>query len=354
MAYAPSLDGAFLFGEGVHGWVDGRTGRYMDGLWLYDVKAHRWRNVSPGTDTRNPPELIVNRDGFMAVADGTPVPIATMVHGYQMTTWDSRRRRFMAMPNGHGYYKKPLPTVAAFITANRERFNRSGASPWMFDIGAGRWMRSAITLPGRSPPSGVGDTLIYLASRDTVFFRHRKQIWFYQPERNVWTRRNPTGPKLPFGIDATACYDPKRGRLYLGGGSYPVAKGPNALWIYDIDGDRFIDPGPRGDPGGNGYGTNGAMLFCDLARDLVLLVRHKGKRRGIYAYRPGDNAWETVSRGLPAMWPDHYVSNGSSGFYHPGLDIYFFHVAGDSRDNGRILAYRYGRPRRMDKGGGAK
>ena len=343
MAYARSLDGAFLFGEGSHGWHDSKTGRYMDGLWLYDVMAHRWRNLWPGTDTRNPPDLIVNRDGFMALPDGNPVPIATMVHGYQMTTWDSRRRRFMAMPNGHVYYEKALPTVFAFAKAHRNRFNSSHASPWIFDIGLGRWMRLSIAPPERSPPSGFGDTLIYLASRDTVFFHHLNQIWFYEPEQNSWTRRNPSGPRLPFSIDATACYDPKRQRIYLGGGSYPVAKGPNALWIYDIDSDRFVDPRPGGDPGGNSYATNYAMLHCNLAHDVVLLFRHKGKTRGIYAYRPDDNAWETVSRGLPAMWPEHYSSNGSSGFYHPGLDLYFFHVAGDSRDNGRILAYRYGR-----------
>ena len=42
MAFAPDLHGAFLFGEGVHGWWNRKTGRYMDDLWFYDVPGHRW------------------------------------------------------------------------------------------------------------------------------------------------------------------------------------------------------------------------------------------------------------------------------------------------------------------------
>ena len=76
MPFAPSLGGAFLYGEGVHGWFDRETGRYMDGLWFYDLMAHRWITVRPGTDVRNPPELIVNDEGFMAFPSGEPAPIA--------------------------------------------------------------------------------------------------------------------------------------------------------------------------------------------------------------------------------------------------------------------------------------
>src|SRR5687768_14390450 len=47
MSYAPDLRGAFLHGEGVHGWWNEETGRYMDDLWLYDANAHRWVCVYP-------------------------------------------------------------------------------------------------------------------------------------------------------------------------------------------------------------------------------------------------------------------------------------------------------------------
>jgi hypothetical protein len=52
MAFSGALGGAFLFGEGVHGWANSANGRYMDDLWLYDVNAHRWVALYPGTNTR--------------------------------------------------------------------------------------------------------------------------------------------------------------------------------------------------------------------------------------------------------------------------------------------------------------
>lgn len=68
MAFSEALGGAFLFGEGVHGWSNPLNGRYMDGLWLYDVNAHRWVALYPGTDTRAPPRLQLTPDGFEGVA----------------------------------------------------------------------------------------------------------------------------------------------------------------------------------------------------------------------------------------------------------------------------------------------
>src|SRR5262249_55031369 len=59
MPYASDLGGAFLFGEGVHGYTK-PDGHYMDDLWFYDANAHRWICIYPGYDTKNPPELIVN------------------------------------------------------------------------------------------------------------------------------------------------------------------------------------------------------------------------------------------------------------------------------------------------------
>src|SRR5687767_6941535 len=41
MPFAPELRGAFLFGEGVHGYAK-PDGHYMDDLWFYDINAHAW------------------------------------------------------------------------------------------------------------------------------------------------------------------------------------------------------------------------------------------------------------------------------------------------------------------------
>lgn len=339
MAFAPSLEGALLYGEGTHGWYNRANGRYMDDLWLYDVMAHRWINVHPGTDVRNPPQLTVNSDGFVAFENGSPIPIGTMVHGYQMTTWDSHRKWHLSMPNPGTYFRKTLPSVADFLDRNRDRLNSRRASPWIYDTTRDRWRRHATK--GRSPPSGYGDTLIYIPSLRKSFFYHKRDVWFYDADRNDWQRANPLGPRPPFGIDATACHDPLRNRIYIGGGSYPVAKGPNAFWIYDLEANRWIDPKPRGSPGGNSYATDYAMMHCDLANDVVLIVRHKGDNRGVFAYSPGRNEWQSVSRTLPREWTAGWWTGGSSGFYHPRLNVHLFHVAADSRDNGVILAYRY-------------
>ena len=62
---------------------------------------------------------------------------------------------------------------------------------------------------------------------------HRNQeVSFYDTTTDKWRNVNPKGPEPPWGIDATSCYDPKRDRIYIGGGSYPVTPvGSNAFWI---------------------------------------------------------------------------------------------------------------------------
>src|SRR5262249_20093944 len=52
MTYAPDLQGAFLIGQGVHGFIK-PDGYFMDDIWFYDLPAHRWICIYPGTDTRN-------------------------------------------------------------------------------------------------------------------------------------------------------------------------------------------------------------------------------------------------------------------------------------------------------------
>jgi hypothetical protein len=335
MPFAASLGGAFLFGEGIHGWRDPTTGRYMDGLWLYDANAHRWLALHPGTDTRNPPDLRLNADGFEALPDGSPIPVATMVHGYEMTAWDPVRQLFLSMPNHHEYLAA-LPSVAAFRQANRARLNTGQASPWIFDPWNRRWHRLRTLRP--SPPSGFGGVLRFLPSRNRLFFFYQGRASHYDPSANSWIDANPGGPPPPFGIDSTACHDAKRDRVYVGGGSYPVAPGPNALWFYDVAANRWVDPAPAGSPGGNNFGTNVALMLCDAAADRVLVVRHAGPDRGVHAYDPARNRWTRAPVPLPAAWRTGKFANG---FYHPGLGVHVFHVAGDSVDDGTIFVYRH-------------
>src|SRR6266568_2906792 len=68
MPLAPKLRGAFLYGEGVHGYAK-HDGHYMDDLWFYDINGHRWICCYPGADTKTL-ALSINKDGFEVDANG--------------------------------------------------------------------------------------------------------------------------------------------------------------------------------------------------------------------------------------------------------------------------------------------
>jgi hypothetical protein len=342
MPLAPGLGGAFLFGEGVHGYAK-PDGHYMDDLWFYDVNGHRWVCCYPGADTRTL-DLHLNADGFEATRDGNLVPVASQAHGYSMNTYDTDARRFLSMPNLHEYWKKALPQRTKWLKAAP-----ADAGPWAFAPAAGKWDRRRTGTP--APPSGYGDSFLYIPSKKRAFFAHRSQdVWFYDPRANRWDHVNPQGPPPPFGIDATSCYDPKRQRVYLGGGAYPVAPDDtHAFWIYDLKADRWVDPRPKGKPcqGSNHYATLNALMAYDSANDKVLLIYHsfhynREGRLGVYVYDPVTNAWDAEPLALPAKLHDRQVKNG---FYDPALNAVFLHSAGDSRDDGVFWAYRYKNPR---------
>ena len=163
---------------------------------------------------------------------------------------------------------------------------------------------------------------------------------YYHPTGNDWSEAKAHGTPPPFGIDLTCCYDSRRDRIYLGGGSYPVAKGDNALWIWDVKTSSWMDPKPNGKPcnGSNSYATNIVAMHYDLASDTVLVFRHTGSVQecGVFAYDVERNQWATVGK-LAARWPQGQVS----AFYDPLMNIHFFHVAGDSDDDGTIIVYRH-------------
>jgi hypothetical protein len=307
---------------------------------VYDVLGHRWICCYPGADTKGL-DLRIDADGFEADADGRRVPVATQVHGYEMNTYDSDLRRFLSMPNPHGYAKARIPQRAGWAKAPP-----ADASPWSFDTRSGRWDRKRTGT--EAPRSGFGDTLIYVPSMKKAFFAHRSsEVWFYDTAGNRWTKADPPGPKPPFGIDAVSCYDPKRERIYIGGGSYPVApKDTHALRIYDLKADAWIDPKPAGVParGSNSYPTKNAVLAYDAANDLVLLVFHSrhddtADKLGVWVYDPTANAWSAD----PVPVPDKLGRNrqAKNGFYDPALNAVFLHSAGDSADDGTIWVYRH-------------
>jgi hypothetical protein len=339
MPLAPELGGAFLFGEGVHGYAK-PDGHYMDDLWFYDLRGHRWICCYPGADTKTL-DLKLNADGFEATAGEEPIPVATQVHGYQMNTYDSDRKRFMSMPNPHGYEKKALPQRANWLKPAP-----ADAGPWFFETTTGRWNRTRTGTP--APPSGFGDTFHYLPSLKKAFFSHRSQdAWLYDPGANRWEKVAAQGTPPPFGIDAVSCLDSKRERIYIGGGSYPVApEGSRAFWVYDLRTNSWIDPAPQGAPcrGSNSFPTKNALMVYDPANDVVLLLFHshhddKPEKLGIYVFDPRANAWADEPLPVPEkLGRDRKPKNG---FFDPAQNAIFIHSAGDSQDDGVIWVYRY-------------
>ena len=339
MPLAPKLRGAFLFGQGVHGYVK-PDGHYMDDLWFYDINAHRWICCYPGANTKSL-QLTINKDGFETTEDGEPIPVAAMGHGYEMTAYDTENQQFVFVPCGDPYWKKPL--------ARREQWFKPGpkdASPWSFDSATGKWHRKRTGTPG--PQFGFGDTLEYLPARKDFFVAHRSNdVWFYNPQMNKWSRAEPKGPSPPFGIDCTACYDVKRDRVYMGGGGYPTTpKGKNAFWIYDVQGNTWINPQPKGAPcrGSTSYGTNNALMLVDSTNDVVLLIFHsfnytKKELLGIYVYDPDSNSWTDKALPIPEKLGDS--RKAKNGFYDAALNAVFLHAAGDSRDDSEIWVFRF-------------
>ena len=124
--------------------------------------------------------------------------------------------------------------------------------------------------------------------RRVFFYQPGYGVHYYHPAVNDWSEVKAKGTPPPFGIDSTCCYDPRRDRIYLGGGSYPVATGDNALWIWDVKTDSWVDPKPKGKPcnGSNSYATNIAAMHYDSANDAVLVFRHTGSAQecGVFAY----------------------------------------------------------------------
>jgi len=154
----------------------------MDGLWFYDVNAYQWVTMYPGTDTRSPPALRVTDDGFERNSENRPVPIATIVHGYEMMAWDLDHQIFFSMPNHHSCFAKALPSVATFRAENKSCLNRSDASPWMFDPWNRKWHR--LKTATASPKSGYGSVLMYIPFMQKLLFYRLKGIPFYDPDKN--------------------------------------------------------------------------------------------------------------------------------------------------------------------------
>ena len=168
MPYASELRAAFLYGEGVHAFVK-PDGRLMDDLWAYDINAHRWVCVHPGTDVKGL-QVKLDKSGFVVAPDGEPLPVAQMGHDYEGMSYDGDRRKFVFVPCESPYSRAKLgdrlPAPGTDIDRKRIR-----VCPWLYDTQTGKWERQLVQGPY---PEGTNmeSVVQYLPSKKKVFFMH--------------------------------------------------------------------------------------------------------------------------------------------------------------------------------------
>lgn len=360
MAYAPDRIGAFLFGEGVHGkYGEGkRAGHYNDDVFFYDLMAHRYICVYPGTKTA---DFMVTRDdrGFLADADGQNPPIAIAVHGYECSCYIPETHEFITLLTGSPYSQKIQQRLNAMVKDHAlHGLKPGGMHPFFYDTTSDRWLRRLAV--GRGPVTGFADALVYVPTlKKTFLYQRGGTFWVYDQQKPSWTQLTPKGerPSTAGGKAAhegTLCYDSRRDRLYLF--NRDQASVP---WAYDCRTNTFVDLQARNQfyPSSNTYeqgklmmGSTSSNVHYDTVADVVVLrARIKkgvgdprnlnGTDLGLAIYDPAKNEWSQDQVRMPADTP----TGSWNSFCSPELNVHVFHIAGDGRTNGQILLYRHAR-----------
>ena len=342
----PDRRGAFLFGEGVHGYVK-PDGHVMDDLWFYDLNAHAWTCLHPGTDTKaftqrvKDGELLIDGDGQLIDGDKQPVPVHQLVHAWGYLAYDSDRKKFTFLswnrtdnpiPRYFLGGEKQMDEGLRLLEGQLKDKKKRVFSTWFYDVASGRFERSPAD--NTTAISGGGfPQFHYVPARRQFFAVGSNTVAIYDPAENQWADAKPKGP-APKGYDACGCYDSKRGRVYRNDGDDAKGEG---LMAYDIEGNAWSHLKPTGTapPPAN---TNAAFYEYDARLDLVVAIHFKGKSPGVFVYDPKSNSWADPIP-FPADGPKfHFAANT---FFDRELNAYFCHVAGDSKDDGVMWVYRY-------------
>jgi hypothetical protein len=349
MPAAANLGGAFVFAEGVHGYVK-PDGHYMNDLWFYDISANRWMCLYPGIEVKTitqrikEKELTVDDHGVIVDKSGEPLP-PLLIHAYGYLGYDPELRKFVTFGGQFANYFT-TGEGAVFEQANKLfQEQRKGKelpelSPFYYDVASGRWECLAVKDAPKGQPYGA-NILVYVASRKQFCYGGSDGVWFLDRDKRTWLDAKPEGTP-PEGIDHCADYDPRRDRIYHFTQNGKTA-GDN-FFIYDIKSNAWSKPQPKG--AAPFYASAYESIFnLDAANDKLVIIRlyqtkdEPGYRRGVYVYDPESNAWADPLP-LPAEVVKS-IKNGNYGWYDSQLNAYFCHFASDSNDDGTMWAYRY-------------
>jgi len=358
MPYAPDLRGAFLNGTGVHGFMM-PDGRYTDDIFFYDLNAHRWICIYPGTNGRTfvaaikAGRLKAGDDGQLMDRDGQPVPYAAIPHhSYKAHEYDQDQHRYVIAWGSGGlggdqytvqmaWHKEGMKLLAEQMKGKADRV---AGTPFFYNTMTGKFER----YPANGPKLPANGPLSYVL----CYLPGRKLLWLYggggvtmtcDPATRRWSNAKAKGP-TPKGIDFAACYDTKREKVYVGGGSYrkPYGKDEGKVYVYDVKTNAWSNLPDKGAVPSL-FGANVACMHYDSANDKVVHVTRDFARRraAVHVFDPATGAWSGQPLSVPAI-----LANAAEcwhGFYSPEVNAHFFYVSGDSRDTGRMFAYRYKR-----------
>lgn len=340
MAYGPDVRGAFIVGEGPHAYIK-PNGYQDDDVWFYDVHAHRWICIHPGTDTRTFTQQVKNGDlkvdpesGQIVDKTRQPIPVHTLIHAWGNLTYDTHEKKFVwqAKYNANSYFAaRGLEEGVKLIQGAA---NAKLSSPWFYNTVSGRFERYPVS--GEPPFGGESaeNQLLYIPGNKQFFSAGRNGTAFFDPGARKWTEVPARGG--PKGIDHGACYDPRRNRVYMGGGTGIETQKPEENFhMFDVKTSTWSRPNPKGNfP--LYFASNGAFFNYDAVNDVAVIVIAGSKE--VFAYHPETNAWSSP----PTTGPKGGYPFGN-GFYSPELNAHFFHFAGDGLDNGVVWVYRYKR-----------
>ena len=343
---APELRGAFLFGEGVHAFVK-PDGHAMDDLWFYDIHAHRWMCLHPGTNTKTftqrvkDKELFIDDTGLLRDNDGQAIPVHTLIHAWGYLAYDPDRKKFAFLGNtGLGRYflggEKQMDEGVKLLEEQLKGKKTAAFSPWYYDVTSGRFERTRATGAGTGSTGGMSGSfpqVHYLASKKQFYVVGTSGVGIFNPAKNQWSEANPKGP-MPKGYEGCGCHDSKRNRIYRNDGDAGDGRG---LMAYDIESNTWIELKPKGTAPAAGN-TNAAYYEYDARLDKVVVIYFREKAAGIFVYDPETNSWAAPIP-FPADGPKFQFAANTC--YDRELNAYFCHVAGDSSDNGIVWAYRY-------------
>lgn len=358
-ALAPDVRGAYFTGEGKHGHTK-RNGFGHDDFWFYDINAHRWICLYPGTDTKNFPrmvkekELTVNDIGLVINKKGELIPGHLLIHAWGFVTYDTDRRKFVVGVGGAGFGTYFMPGGKAVkesckvLQAQMKEAKKkpAGYTPWFYDTGRGRFEKESIG--ARWPGLGKYANFLYISSRKQVLALGGRGGAWYDPDKKTWESVKMQGAARPKGIDFSACYDSKRDRVYMSAGIYRPKPGKDEghVYIFDVKTGTWSSP-PNKENAVALPASNSGMVHYDSVNDRVVVFnrKRKGADSGLSVYSPETGAWSKKHQ-VPAIMIRRHTC--WHGFYDPELNAHFVFLAGDSVDNGVMMAYRYKRaPKKM-------